>query len=155
MGMDLYSVKSDKYYRFNWTGWSLVCTFLEEQGADLHNFQGDNSGHVVPEDDCSDVADLIDGLDSRLTDLIKCPDKNLMAKMIEAKDKPMTVHLDHLTNIPLFIIERRLKNEKLSVKRLHKEDRDNWDCLSWYAYSIYDFGKYLRACSNLGGFRQC
>jgi len=65
MGMDLFSVRRDReskealYFRFNWHGWSSLCSFLQDVGCDLSDFRGSNDGDIVPPESCLAIAEKL------------------------------------------------------------------------------------------------
>jgi hypothetical protein len=163
MGMDLYSVDGGEYYRFNWSGWSGLISFLESIGADIKNFDGSNDGRIVPEDDCEGVADAIAKVLARLKDLISCSKTQLLLKMKEANERPVLVG-SYQRNIAIEIVQTRLKGDHISLRRLSTVRKgavefytpvllpgDFYDLFAYYV----GFGKFCRKCAELGGFSQC
>lgn len=147
MGMDLYSKRGDEYYRFNWGGWRNVCEFLDGIGCDLREFSGFNDGDIVPPKSCQAIATRLDEIKTYLTALIKCPADILPTRMGDR----LKIFIRDI-DIPLQIIERRLKGEVLSTKLLTDDDAGNeWGSLAYYL----GFGKFCAKCAKLGGFRQC
>ena len=139
MGMDLYSKRGDEYYRFN--------------------FAGSNDGDVVSAKSCKAIADRVDALKAKLTDLMTCPGKALLEHTNE--DPLHFVHDDgdKHANVDLIkeIIDTRLRSGKKMNPKLLTENKKSkawtlWDHLAYYL----DFGTdFCRKCSKLGGFKQC
>jgi len=158
MGMDLYSKRGDEYYRFNWSGWSNVCNFLSSRGCDLSEFAGSNDGDVVPAKSCKAIADTLDKLRARLTELMTCPGKDLLTHTNEDPVLVTEYKDDREIEVDIIkaIIDTRLKSgKKMNPKKILDADRDPWDVWARLGYYL-DFGTdFCRKCSKLGGFKQC
>lgn len=70
MGMDLKPIRPHKdaprnergdvqWARYNWSSWSTLLRFLEEQGVDLSEFSGSNDGERISAATCKKVAKVI------------------------------------------------------------------------------------------------
>lgn len=62
MGMDLVA-RADgvEGFHFNWAGWSMICTLLDDLGADLSEVSGFNDGEFVSAATASAWAALLSG----------------------------------------------------------------------------------------------
>lgn len=154
MGMDLYSVEGGQYYRFNWSGWSVLCDFLEGLNCDLSEFSGSNNGDEVSEDTCLAIADRLDEVKAELSRLIKSPAKNLPLEMTAKEPIYFITNAEQKVDIRCEVIKARMKGEKLTVSSLRYNDDAKWDLWNNVAYYLA-FGKFCRKCSELGGFSQC
>lgn len=151
MGMDLFSVRKNgddsEYYRFNWTGWTVLCDFLESIGCDLHEFSGTNDGEIVSASSCTSIADKIEELKQEFINLITCKEKDLS---LHLNDSLIIEDFDYKKDI----ITRRLKGEKLTPAILEYDNDRKWDNWSTLQYFL-GFGNFCRKCAKLGGFKQC
>lgn len=156
MGMDLNSKRGDEYYRFNWSGWTAVCDFLDELGCDTSEFAGSNDGNLVSPKSCKAIADRLDKLRTQIKDLMTCSGKILLT---HTQDDPVLVvdykddKKNHVNIIKEIITTRLKSRKKMDLKVFLNSKRDPWDVWTRLAYYL-EFGDFCRKCSKLGGFRQ-
>lgn len=50
----------DPNIHYNWSGWSFLCEFLQDNGMNMSEFAGGNDGELLSRDTCMEVADCIE-----------------------------------------------------------------------------------------------
>jgi hypothetical protein len=132
--------------------------FLHGLGVDLSRFSGMNDGDLVPQKHCKAIADKLDKLKARLTDLMTCPGRDLLE---HTNEDPVFVlnyknGKESQLDIVKTIIETRLKtNKKMDPETLEFKDSPEWTVWVRLAYYLKFGTDFCRTCSKLGGFKQC